>query len=178
MAVIKCMLVDYGRPTLVRTSTYLLGEGRGVLPRHIAPFIAGALALASSAPARTPPRRTSCHSMRSNSRRRAGCVLSADLVASLHEFVMRLDDVTGQLCLVHQIALLLADVYGHCDKDSAALLKMSVPCYKLGLHRARSVVRPGRSEPPHPAGWLGVTCCLSTAQLLALRRELMEGLMT
>jgi DNA-directed RNA polymerase specialized sigma24 family protein len=86
-----------------------------------------------------------------------------------------LDEATGQLCLVHQIALLLSDVYGHCDKHSATLLKMSVPCFKLVLHRARSVLRASRPGPAHPAGWLGVTCYLSTAQLVALRRELLEG---
>src|SRR3954468_18104237 len=87
-----------------------------------------------------------------------------------------LDQATGQLCLVHQVALLLADVYGHCDKQSAATLRMSVPCYKLVLHRARSAARqPG---PSHPSGWLGVTCPLSTAHLVALRTELLEGCMT
>jgi DNA-directed RNA polymerase specialized sigma24 family protein len=88
-----------------------------------------------------------------------------------------LDEASGQLCLVHQIALLLADVYGHCDKHSAATLRMSVHCYKLVLHRARLAVRASRTEPPHPAGWLGVSCRLSTARLLALRRELLEGSM-
>jgi len=87
-----------------------------------------------------------------------------------------LDQATGQLCLVHQVALLLADVYGHCDKHSAATLRMSVPCYKLVLHRARSAAR--KPGPAHPSGWLGVTCPLSTAQLVALRRELLEGLTT
>ncbi|MFL5439944.1 MAG: sigma factor [Myxococcales bacterium] len=85
-----------------------------------------------------------------------------------------LDDATGQLCLVHQIALLLAEVYGHCDKYAAGVLHMNVPGYKLVLHRARSAVRASRPEPPQPA----VTCCLSTAQLVALRRELLEGLVT
>jgi len=89
-----------------------------------------------------------------------------------------LDDATGQLCLVHQIALLLSDFYGHCDKHSASVLGMSVPCYKLVLHRARSSVRACRPEPSHRSGWLGVSCHLSTAQLLALRRELLEGLLT
>jgi DNA-directed RNA polymerase specialized sigma24 family protein len=89
-----------------------------------------------------------------------------------------LDDSTGQLCLVHQIALLLADVYGHCDKYSATVLQMSVPCYKLVLHRARSAVRASRPEPARSAGWLGVACHLSTAELCALRRELLEGLVT
>jgi len=55
---------------------------------------------------------------------------------------------------------------------------MSVPCYKLVLHRARSAVRASRPEPAHPTGWLGVTCHLSRAQLVALRRELLEGLVT
>jgi DNA-directed RNA polymerase specialized sigma24 family protein len=84
-----------------------------------------------------------------------------------------LDEATGQLCLVHQVALLLADVYGHCDKHAAAVLQMNVPCYKLVLHRARSAARPSRPEPPHPA----VTCPLSTAQLVALRADLLEGLL-
>jgi DNA-directed RNA polymerase specialized sigma24 family protein len=89
-----------------------------------------------------------------------------------------LDEGRGRLCLVHQISLLLSDVYGHCDKHSAAVLWMSVPCYKLVLHRARSAVRAGRTEQPHPSGWLGVSCRLSTAQLVALRSELLEDLMT
>jgi DNA-directed RNA polymerase specialized sigma24 family protein len=87
-----------------------------------------------------------------------------------------LDQATGQLCLVHQVALLLSDVYGHCDKHSAGTLRMSVPCYKLVLHRARSAAR--KPGPSHPSGWLGVSCPLSTAQLVAARRELLEGLTT
>jgi DNA-directed RNA polymerase specialized sigma24 family protein len=105
----------------------------------------------------------------------------ADLPIAIRECRERirtlLDDARGQLCLVHQIALLLADVYGHCDKHSATLLRMSVPCYKLVLHRARSAVRASRTGAPRPPGWLGVTCHLSPAQLVALRRELLEGLM-
>jgi DNA-directed RNA polymerase specialized sigma24 family protein len=232
------------------------------LSRRIA-IIAGALALAGSAPARTAPR-AACQSMRSTARRRPACELSEDRVANLHAFVLRLipdsadaadiaqqalllawsdhgaspianvdawlrctarhliinhfragnryssvemgdaladsepmlrtradlpiairecrerirgllDDATGQLCLVHQIALLLSDAYGHCDKHSATLLRMSVPCYKLVLHRARSALRASRRGSTRPAGWLGVTCSLSTAQLFALRRELLEG---
>jgi DNA-directed RNA polymerase specialized sigma24 family protein len=236
------------------------------LPRHIVPIIAGALALAGSAPARTVDREA-YQPKRSTSRRRPECELSAAVVASLHMFVLRrvadpadaadiaqqalllacsnrcgsrianvdawlrciarnliidhfragnryssvelrdaladsepvlrtrpdlpiairesrerisslLDEATGQLCLVQQIVLLLADVYCHCDKDAAALLEMSLPCYKLVLHRARSAVRASRSDPPHPAGWLGVTCHLSSAQLVALRRKLLAGVMT
>ena len=107
----------------------------------------------------------------------------ADLPIAIREARDRicslLDEGTGQLGLVHQIALLLAEVYGHCDKHSAAVLRMSVSCYKLVLHRARSALRAtSRPGPAHPAGWLGVTCRLSTAQLVALRRELLEDLMT
>jgi DNA-directed RNA polymerase specialized sigma24 family protein len=233
---------------------------------RIASIIAGALAVAGGAPARTAPR-TAYRSVRSISRRKPDCELSADMVASLHTFVLRLvpepadaadiaqqalllacsdrggsrianvdawlrstarhliidhfragnryssvelrdaladsepvlrtrpdlpiairecrericsllDETTGQLCLVHQIALLLADVYGHCDKHSATLLRMSLPCYKLVLHRARSALRASRPGPTRPAGWLGVTCYLSKAQLVALRRELLDGLRT
>jgi len=89
-----------------------------------------------------------------------------------------LDESMGRLCLVHQLALLLADVYGHCDKHSAVVLGMSVPCYKLALHRARSAARASRFEPSHLSGRPGVTCHLSRAKLVALRKELLEGLTT
>jgi len=106
----------------------------------------------------------------------------ADLPIAIRESRERirslLDEATGQLCLVHQIALLLADVYGHSDKHSATVLRMTLPCYKLVLHRARSAARATRPGPTRPAGRLGVTCYLSTPQLVALRRELLEGLMT
>jgi len=49
-----------------------------------------------------------------------------------------LDCITDQLRLEEQVAVLLADVYGHRDKDSAAVLCMSVPCFKLLLHGARA----------------------------------------
>jgi RNA polymerase sigma-70 factor (ECF subfamily) len=49
-----------------------------------------------------------------------------------------LDCITDQLRLEEQVAVLLADVYGHRDKDSAAVLRMSVPCFKLLLHGARA----------------------------------------
>jgi RNA polymerase sigma-70 factor (ECF subfamily) len=73
--------------------------------------------------------------------------------------------VTRRLRLEQQVAVLLADVHGHRDKDSAAALHMSVPCFKLLLHGARA----------RPPG-MGVTCRLGAAKLLALRAELQEGL--
>jgi DNA-directed RNA polymerase specialized sigma24 family protein len=52
-----------------------------------------------------------------------------------------LNGINRPVRLEHQVALLLADVYGHSDKHSAAVLRMSVPCFKLLLHRARAGVR-------------------------------------
>ncbi len=52
-----------------------------------------------------------------------------------------LDFITRGVCLEHQVAVLLADVYGHRDKHSAAVLRMSVPCFKLLLHGARARLR-------------------------------------
>ncbi len=83
--------------------------------------------------------------------------------------------------LEHQVALLLADVYGHSYKHSAELLRMSLPCFKLLLHRARASLRaiavPRRAgERFRATGSLGVTCRLRAAELLAMRRELLAGL--
>jgi RNA polymerase sigma-70 factor (ECF subfamily) len=98
------------------------------------------------------------------------------------------DELTGVfrgiagICLAHQVAILLADVYGHCDKRSAATLRMSVPCFKLLLHRARAGFREtavGRQTERHylpPARHLGVTCYLSGDELVDLRNELLAGL--
>jgi RNA polymerase sigma-70 factor, ECF subfamily len=52
-----------------------------------------------------------------------------------------LDCITRRLRLEEQVAVLLADVYGHRDKDSAELLEMSVPSFKLLLHGARARLR-------------------------------------
>jgi len=42
------------------------------------------------------------------------------------------------LAMHEQVALLLADLHGYRDIDSARLLGMSVPSFKLMLHRARA----------------------------------------
>lgn len=52
-----------------------------------------------------------------------------------------LDCITRRLRLEEQVAVLLADAYGHRDKDSADLLGMSVPSFKLLLHGARARLR-------------------------------------
>ena len=48
------------------------------------------------------------------------------------------DCITHRLRLEEQVAVLLADVYDHSDKDSAAELRMTVPSFKLLLHGART----------------------------------------
>jgi DNA-directed RNA polymerase specialized sigma24 family protein len=48
------------------------------------------------------------------------------------------DCISRKLSLEEQVAVLLADVYGHRDKDSAAELGLSLPSFKLLLHRARA----------------------------------------
>jgi len=52
-----------------------------------------------------------------------------------------LDCITHRLRLEEQAAVLLADIYDHRDKDSAAVLSMSVPSFKLLLHGARARLR-------------------------------------
>src|SRR6266446_8440540 len=100
-----------------------------------------------------------------------------------------LDRITRRICLEHQVAVLLADLYGYGDRDSAELLHMSVPCFKLLLHGARArlrkfATRAGwaverangclRSVPPKEG--LGVTCRIGRQELLELRGKLLQGL--
>lgn len=109
---------------------------------------------------------------------------SAGASAAAVECRERLTEVLHRIagvCLEHQVAVLLADVYGHCDRDSAAALRMSVACFKLLLHRARARVRAiaGRfaeGSAAAPVGGLGVTCYLSPGELLWLRDDLLAGL--
>ncbi|MCX6925384.1 MAG: RNA polymerase sigma factor [Verrucomicrobia bacterium] len=49
--------------------------------------------------------------------------------------------ISQRLRLEQQIALLLADVHGYRDKESAAELGVTVPCFKLLLHGARADLR-------------------------------------
>jgi RNA polymerase sigma-70 factor (ECF subfamily) len=48
-----------------------------------------------------------------------------------------LECISHRLSLEQQLAVLLSDVYGHLDRDSAACLGLSLPSFKLVLHRAR-----------------------------------------
>ena len=114
-----------------------------------------------------------------------------------------LDCITQKLRLEEQVAVLLADVYDHCDKDSAAELRMTVPSFKLLLHVARTRLQKAVLENPtlmpktNRAAWgrspngrgsstarrgndlthrTGVTCRLGAPELRVLRDKLLEGL--
>ena len=116
------------------------------------------------------------------------------------------DCITHQLRLEEQVAVLLADVHDHRDKDSAAVLRMSVPSFKLLLHGARNrlhraivgnrLLMPGaategsrnsrrsKTDKPGTGGprfeplkyRTGVTCRLGAPELRALRDKLLESL--
>ena len=106
------------------------------------------------------------------------------------ERLMRwLDCVARRLPPVEQIAVLLSDVYAYLDRDSAAVLRISVPSFKLLLHGARVRLHPfvdrdvgkgsgtghGKAADVSP-GRTGVTCHLGSQELVALRDRLIEGL--
>jgi RNA polymerase sigma-70 factor, ECF subfamily len=101
--------------------------------------------------------------------------------ACLHEHNERLtrwiDGITRRLRPEEQVAVLLADVYAYRDKDSAAILRMSVPCFKLLLHRARARLKEATDTRGTALEYrTGVTCRLGRSELLALRNRLQEGL--
>lgn len=99
-----------------------------------------------------------------------------------------LECITQRIYLEQQVALLLADVCGYCDKYSAAVLRMSLPCFKLLLHGARARLRQmadSDGQVERSSGWphgarltraLGVTCRLATSELLVLREKLLRDL--
>jgi RNA polymerase sigma factor (sigma-70 family) len=124
-----------------------------------------------------------------------------DAVLALYEFREKLKAWKGtcanELHLEHQVAVLLADVYGYQDKDSAAMLRMSLPSFKLLLHEARArlkeVAKPRTERPapgPRPAakssapkqtassrGYrVSVACRVPPDDLRALHLRLMKGL--
>jgi RNA polymerase sigma factor (sigma-70 family) len=80
-----------------------------------------------------------------------------------------------------QVAVLLADIYEYCDKDSAAMLKMSVPSFKLMLHRSRARLREFKAVAAtapvavrRPRA--GVVSHLNATELRSLRRTLVDGI--
>ena len=131
-------------------------------------------------------------------------------VQAQHESRRQLADwlrrVTRGLELPQQVAVILADLFGYRDKDSAAMLRMSVPSFKLLLHRARARLRAiagetgadlrrasaarkkanggrrkmtrrdRRASSGRPNQRIGVRRGVSARELLALRRKLLDGL--
>lgn len=106
-----------------------------------------------------------------------------------------LDCCARELELDQQVAVLQSDVYDYRDKDSAEMLRMSVPSFKLLLHGARARLKeigssglhfgrqpatsPGNvmTTPPAQVRYrMGVNCHLGTTELVALQRKLLEGL--
>jgi RNA polymerase sigma-70 factor (ECF subfamily) len=78
----------------------------------------------------------------------------------------------ARLPVGQQVAVLLADVYEYPDKDSAAMLRMTVPSFKLLLHASRACLRDSARR-VRPSG---VTCRLGSRELAALQRKLVDGL--
>jgi RNA polymerase sigma factor (sigma-70 family) len=78
------------------------------------------------------------------------------------------------------VAVLLSDIYEYCDKDSAAMLKMSVPSFKLLLHRSRARLRQFGAVATAPFGVRrprgSVVCHLNPTELRSLRRTLVAGI--
>jgi len=80
-----------------------------------------------------------------------------------------------------QVAVLLADVYGHADKESATMLGMSVASFKLLLHTARYRLRTfqgdaGRTPAAIRHARIGVVCHVDSAKLRQLRQSLVDGM--
>lgn len=108
---------------------------------------------------------------------------SPNAVLAVCEWRERREDwlhtITHRLRLDQQVAVLLADIYGHRDKDSAAVLCMSVPSFKLLLHGARARLRENASEHGTAvisrACRVGVICPVCPPALRALRQKLLNG---
>ena len=80
-----------------------------------------------------------------------------------------------------QVAVLLADIYGYADKDSAAMLGMSVPSFKILLHSSRARLKTfeahtGRSGVRVRKARVGVVCHIDAVRLRKLRDHLVHGL--
>lgn len=79
-----------------------------------------------------------------------------------------------------QVAVLLADIYGYADKDSAAMLGMSVPSFKILLHSSRTRLKTfeahtGRTSVRVRKPRVGVVCHIDAVRLRKLRDHLVNG---
>jgi DNA-directed RNA polymerase specialized sigma24 family protein len=80
-----------------------------------------------------------------------------------------------------QVAVLLADIYGYADKDSAVMLGMSLSSYKMLLHTSRARLKTfeghtSRSRVAVRRSRIGVVCHIDTTRLRRLRQSLVDGL--
>ena len=78
-------------------------------------------------------------------------------------------------------AVLLSDIYGYADKDSAAMLGMTVSSFKMLLHTSRARLemfegRAGRSRVAVRRSRIGVACHIHATKLRRLREYLVSGL--
>lgn len=81
------------------------------------------------------------------------------------------------------VAVMLADVYEYGDKDSAAMLRMSVPSFKLLLHRSRARLKAFATPATAAASRVGirmrgdgVISHLDDKDLRRLRARLLNGI--
>ena len=81
------------------------------------------------------------------------------------------------------VAVMLADVYEYGDKDSAAMLRMSVPSFKLLLHRSRARLKAFATPATAAASPVGVrmrgdgvVSHLDDKDLRRLRARLLNGI--
>jgi len=89
--------------------------------------------------------------------------------------------VSQRLPLEEQVAVLLSDVHEYRDRDAAAEMGLSLPSFKLLLHRARARLRSisgGRCTLVSTALGRSRASQLGKSRLKALRSRLVEGLGT
>jgi len=104
----------------------------------------------------------------------AGCDVSGRITDWLRRCEQALEPA-------QQVAVLLADVYGYADKESASMLGMSVASFKMLLHTARYRLRTFHGDVDRiPAAIrrarIGVVCHVDWAELRRLRESLVDGL--
>jgi RNA polymerase sigma factor (sigma-70 family) len=105
-------------------------------------------------------------------------VANCDLRRRVTNWLRRCDQVLEP---AQQVAVLLADIYGYADKESAAMLGMSLSSFKMLLHTARARLKTfeGHAERSRVAvrrSRIGVVCHIDTTSLRRLRESLVNGL--
>src|SRR5262249_774048 len=107
-----------------------------------------------------------------------GVVARGDVQRRVTDWLRRCDQLLepGQ-----QVAVLLADVYGYADKDSAELLGMTLPSFKMLLHTSRARLKAfeglgGGSRVAVRRSRIGVACHIHASKLRGLHQYLVSGL--